>query len=810
MVVLIASMALTAWSVYLSLGIGIKSKMKDLLPETAPSVVALQEVNERLGSADNLIVALVSDQFKTLIPHLEAIAATLEAHPDIRKVEWRQDVELIDRNALIIFPTLPELKDHYQSLRERIRDEVKKRTRLLDEDESDAEGDEPAFKRYTYSWAEHEQDDGLSNLGRTFRSGRGKYREYFYNMLHTAVGLKVHPVRSSGDLKFSRHILDVANDLLNQELEQRFGGVGEGRVVSQVVLAGGYRNTVERANQVKSDMLGSIGIAFGILSLIIMVFFRSVRALFCVLIPVASGIAWTGGFVALTIGYVNLITAFIFAILLGLGIDFGIHFFARYKEEYSLGRTPVDAMVTTHQHCGSASILAAVTTSSAFAALSIADFRGFSQFGGVAAAGVLLSLIAVIVIFTALVFSIERVSPMGRPAVTQTAEQARDKNRKPFPLSGRFVLFALGVGAFCLASAGQVGFELNMNKLMQKDKVKPEYQRVTYGTVKSSAPAVLIAANSQEARSLHEQLTAIGKTPEGKQFLKEHQSLFALIPTEQKDKITWVGKICRKLKRKVKLFEGDSREGADEILKRCEPTEFSVGDLPDWVKAKFTDKTGKVGEFIFVTPRGSINDGERALAFRDLMLSLETQAGTPPAVTGKPIVWADIITAMYVDGKKTTIAAFITVFLLLLLFERSLIALSLIVLPLVLGIAYTLGLMVLLGIKINFFNMLVLPTIIGIGVDDGVHIYHRYRELGPNSARYVVRSTGMAAVLTSLTTSVGFGSLLTANLFGLNSLGLLSIIAIFAALFTTLFVMPAAMQWLDNRQPTNPSEVASA
>ena len=124
-VVLIASMALTAWSVYLSLGIGIKSKMKDLLPETAPSVVALQEVNKRLGSADNLIVALVSDQFKTLIPHLEAIAATLEAHPDIRKVEWRQDVELIDRNALIIFPTLPELKDHYQSLRERIRDEVK-------------------------------------------------------------------------------------------------------------------------------------------------------------------------------------------------------------------------------------------------------------------------------------------------------------------------------------------------------------------------------------------------------------------------------------------------------------------------------------------------------------------------------------------------------------------------------------------------------------------------------------------------------------------------------------------------------------
>ena len=86
----------------------------------------------------------------------------------------------------------------------------------------------------------------------------------------------------------------------------------------------------------------------------------------------------------LTLGYVNLITAFIFAILLGLGIDFSIHF-ARYREEFAAGRSPLEAMVQTVLHCGSASILAAVTTSCAFAALSIADFRGFSQFGGVAA-----------------------------------------------------------------------------------------------------------------------------------------------------------------------------------------------------------------------------------------------------------------------------------------------------------------------------------------------------------------------------------------------------------------------------------------
>ena len=107
--------------------------------------------------------------------------------------------------------------------------------------------------------------------------------------------------------------------------------------------------------------------------------------------------------------------------------------------------------------------------------------------------------------------------------------------------------------------------------------------------------------------------------------------------------------------------------------------------------------------------------------------------------------------------------------------------------------------MVLLDIKLNFFNMLALPTLIGMGVDDGVHMMHRYRELGPGSAWYVVRSTGSAVFLTSVTTSIGFGSLLYANHYGLNSLGLLSMVGIGAALLTTLVVLPAAMQWRDRR-----------
>lgn len=182
------------------------------------------------------------------------------------------------------------------------------------------------------------------------------------------------------------------------------------------------------------------------------------------------------------------------------------------------------------------------------------------------------------------------------------------------------------------------------------------------------------------------------------------------------------------------------------------------------------------------------------------MLSLKGLDGEPPVVSGKPMIWADVLIAMKTDGLKTTVASLLTVVVLLFFFERSLGGTLLILLPLTMALGLTGGVMALFGIKLTFFNMLALPTVIGMGVDDGVHLYHRHKELGTDSAGYVVKTTGMAAVLTTITTSIGFGSLLLANHYGLNGLGLLSMIGMGAALLVTLLVLPAAMQWADDRQ----------
>jgi len=781
-------------------GLKLKSKIQDLLPESAPSVEASKILQERLGSADILVATLMTDQFEEVKKLLPALSKRLAAREEIVKVLYRQDITMIDQNALIIFPSLAELEDYYQELSDEIRKAVKKRLQLFDDD--DEKSQKEAEPKKTYAWGELEQDDGLSNLGRTFRAERGKYQEFFHNRAYTTIGLQIFPSQSSGNLAFCQEILKTVDEIIRDEVEKSLGPIGPEGVVTRVDLGGGYRHALQESKQIQDDMLSSVSISLLLLALVIIIFFRSVRAFVCVMIPLIIGISWTMGLVALTVGYLNLITAFIFAVLLGLGIDFGIHFYGRYREERSLGQDPLAAMLLTHLETGEANILAAITTSIAFLALTLADFKGFSQFGGVAAAGVILCLIAVFILFTALIFISERWSPLKLLGYKVNRSSDGDIPRRAFPLGPRTLLISLVIAGLAFGFApSQISFELNMKRLGQKRSVTQEYKKIQYGTTQSTSPAVIFADDAAEAQHIYKQLEErMAAHDDSHPRIKSYQALFALVPEQQAEKAHWVQKICRKLRRKVKLFEGDQREGADELLTHCEPKLFGTEALPDWVKAKFSDRNGELGEFIFVSPRGSTSNGEVALAFRQEMLSLEAKDGKAPVVSGKPLIWAEVILAMRKDGAVTSIASLLVVFLLLFLFERNLRSTFIILLPLSVGLGITALVMMLMGLKLNFFNMLALPTIIGMGVDDGVHLFHRYKKLGRFSGRYIVRTTGMSAVLTTLTTSIGFGSLLTANHYGLNSLGFLTMVGMSAALLTTLLVLPAAFQWLDSRK----------
>ena len=151
------------------------------------------------------------------------------------------------------------------------------------------------------------------------------------------------------------------------------------------------------------------------------------------------------------------------------------------------------------------------------------------------------------------------------------------------------------------------------------------------------------------------------------------------------------------------------------------------------------------------------------------------------------------------EGKLAFLAAVGVIFLVLVLdFKRPLVAI-LALLPLFSGIAFTLAVMWLLNEKLNYLNVIALPVIIGIGVDDGVHFFHRYLQEGKGGLRRAVTSVGRAMLMTSLTTMIGFGSLMLYLMRGMASMGLVLFVGVGMCFLVSITLLPALAKVFENR-----------
>ncbi|MBW2329643.1 MAG: MMPL family transporter, partial [Deltaproteobacteria bacterium] len=141
--------------------------------------------------------------------------------------------------------------------------------------------------------------------------------------------------------------------------------------------------------------------------------------------------------------------------------------------------------------------------------------------------------------------------------------------------------------------------------------------------------------------------------------------------------------------------------------------------------------------------------------------------------------------------KSSLWLAGLSIVVVLLIYYRSLKLLVLSTLPLTIGLATLSGMMVIFRFDFNFFNLIVVPMIVGIGIDDGVHFTNTFRRLNHFDMSKGMSQTGRAVVLTSLTTMVGFGSIALSHYPGLKSMGYVAIIGISACLFASVIVLPA-------------------
>ena len=145
-----------------------------------------------------------------------------------------------------------------------------------------------------------------------------------------------------------------------------------------------------------------------------------------------------------------------------------------------------------------------------------------------------------------------------------------------------------------------------------------------------------------------------------------------------------------------------------------------------------------------------------------------------------------IVVGAFVQALITALAL---IFLVLLIILRSLRDALLVLTPLLLAALFTVATAEWLGMSFNMANILVLPLLFGLGVDNGIHLVQRYRKEG-ELAGLMRSSTPRAVLLSSLTTAGTFAALSLSPHQGTASIGMLLTIAIGWLLLTTLILLP--------------------
>lgn len=229
-----------------------------------------------------------------------------------------------------------------------------------------------------------------------------------------------------------------------------------------------------------------------------------------------------------------------------------------------------------------------------------------------------------------------------------------------------------------------------------------------------------------------------------------------------------------------------------EALEMTSEAAVDVPDLPASIRNQFVSNDGS-SYLVSIYPRQQVWDFEFLGRLTDQMHRID------PRITGLPPIFYILIQYIARDGRTAAILALAVIFILLLIDFRRLSLAVMAMTTLAVGAVWMVGLMHLLGMQFNIVNTIAIPLILGIGIDDSVHILNRYLEEGPGRLRVAYASTGKAVILTSLTTMIAFGSLGFAVYRGLASLGLTLFIGVGTALLTTALLLPALVGFLDEK-----------
>ncbi|HSA32294.1 MAG TPA: MMPL family transporter [bacterium] len=771
----------------------IDSDLRALFHGENQTVKDLEYLDSRLGGYATAQIVVRSESYENNLAFLTALKKDLESFPDIRFVEFERDITYLEERALLLLPT-ERLIEAEQKVREAVANEVEKGLSLDDAPAADRADDKMP----------HALSDEIDRVLKEIERQKLAYNisPYYIAQGGKYVEMKVRPAGSDTTIEDIKRIVTL--------LDERVAATGPDTYGIAVEVGGYYRHRLEEIQAINSNLVASLVACILLLLMVTVLFFRTPFSVPIIFLPLSFGVMF-GIIAALwVIGKFNLISAFTIAMLYGLGIDYAIHLYSRYGEFRREGLPPLDAMRNTYEHLFRPLLYSTVTTAIAFLSLIFIEFKGFSDFGIVAGVGIISSLVAILFLFPAIVFLIEQWTPLTHAprGVSNLAPAYQIFLRRPiFMIIPATILIASFIALFL------VRFEYNIDNLSFKRKYSPDSIIARYNdlvrdenpnTMAASMPAIITTDSIEE---MYDATRALYRK---KQELSDLQheiriggilSMANFVPEGQEEKLQIMKRILRVIERKKELMDDKTAERFEReirpLLSISSP--ITAEELPKWIQDKLREKDGSYGKIISFVTSGNKSDINKVLTIRKELGTIRGERGEY-RTRATFLLLADIKHVLEHELPRAILLSFFSVLAVLVLAFRSFRQAGIILAPLFAGITLMIGIIHFSGFSFNLFNMVVIPTIIGIGIDSCIHIYDRFRSTGFTDVAGTMRTTGAAVLISSVTTLIGFVSIIFGAHKGVTSIGTVSSIGIVSVTLCALILFPLLLSFISRRR----------
>ncbi|MGD2088011.1 MAG: MMPL family transporter [Candidatus Aminicenantes bacterium] len=899
-IILIISVIFTMAAGYLSglLFQNLDATWVSLVPKEAPVLIEYQRIMKLFKTANPIIITVKGENYDNIKNAIEAVAPELGKRKDMfRDVYYKNEIEFLKKYGLLITKTknLTDIKRYLTDFN--LVPFVKG---INDTFESEYLGDESGLKKqeknasflieglYDFfsllkAYGTGQEDDKAVKRSAYFFTTGPQYMISPDKKLGLIFAI---PTVSINQVNETVELVDELDTIL-EKWDQEYPGIHFGQTGIHTVTRDEMKSSEE-------DSMLVTRLAFIFIIFLLIFSFRMRSAPVFGMLTLMAGISWCLGMSYLVVGSLNIVTAMVGAILVGLGIDYSIHIFAQYSEARASGHTPKESIAHTMKTSGRGIIIGAVTTMLAFGTLSFVSFRVLFEMGIITALGIFSCLLASLFLLPSLfmwrdtpsyqklikILTYALVIPLAWKFFENKFKKIKEKRSKPlisvnFKFLASFekkwnkiplltVLIVLALTVFFFFEAKNLTFTGDWKKVEAKGLKSLELNDEILERFNMTVDTIVIVTNSLEEDQQYYQL--LDKNP----MIAYVDSISSYVPPleEQEKRLEIIRQIAgvfkdyspkedvnlEKLGQEIHRFRQNMLEmrdlaniaGLDRLQKRCQrflgkwtpanekqsqpdflqqlqqaaeqaasqpglekfqrlfyqettqnfsamlnPGNIHLQDLPGSIRRRLVSESGNQ----FLLAAYPIDYNWDNLDRNPFLINLQK---TTPRASGMLLFMKEVVDTAKRDGEKVTLYALIAILILILIDFTNIRATLFIMLNIIVSIIWMIGILVLLGQQLNFINVLAVPLIIGIGIDDSVHIMHRYKQTGKGGLSTVLSSTGRAIFLTSLTTMCGFGSMYFARFQGIQSFGAFLFIGVGICFLMSVIFLPALMRIFPN------------